>query len=95
MQPVSDGITWRQLGEHFDSDAGWSVSIKQYPRRTRKPLRRRGQSEERKVWRLVVQRVERSATKTLFRKNLRYAEDDLFAQVVPPKLVARINQLIA
>lgn len=95
MEPVSDGITWRQLGEHFDSDARFQVSIKQYPRRTRKPLRRRGQTEDRKVWRLVVQKVERAAVKTLYRKNLRYAENDLLAQAVPPKLVAQINQLIA
>jgi hypothetical protein len=95
MEPLSDGITWRQLDEHFDSDAGLSISIKQYSRRTRKPLRRRGQSEERKVWRLVVQKVERCAVKTLFRKNIRYGKDDLFAQPVPPKLLAQINQLIA
>jgi hypothetical protein len=95
MEPLSDGITWRQLKEHFDSGSGLKVSIKQYARRTRKPLRRRGQSEERKLWRLVVQKVERCAVKTLFRKNIRYSENDLFAQVVPAKLLAQINQRIA
>ena len=94
MEPLSDDITWRQLSEHFDADDAWSVSIKQYSRRTRKPLRRRGQIEERKVWRLVVQKVERCAVKTLFRKNVRYDKDDLFAQAVSPRLVAQINQVI-
>jgi hypothetical protein len=94
MEPLSEGVTWGQLSRHFDAAQDWNVSIRSHPRRTRKPLRRKGLSEERKVWRLLVQKVERCAVKTMLRKNIHYDKDDLHAQTVDPRLVARINQLI-
>ena len=95
METLSTGLTWRQVQEKFDEDAAWELSLCQHRRRAKKSLRQRGEAEERKIWRLIVQQRSRNQVRTRLRKNVRSGEDNLLAQPVGDKLIARLNSLIA
>ena len=95
MEPLSAGLTWRQVQEKFDEDAGWELSLRQHRRRAKKPLRHRGEAEERKVWRLIVQSRGGSRVRTRLRKNIRSEADNLLSQPVDDTLIAHLNELVS
>ena len=95
MEPLSTGLTWQQVQEKFDEDAGWDLSLQQRARRAKKPLRHRGEADERKVWRLIVQSKTKSRVRTRLRKNIRTEEANLLSQPVADRLIAHLNSLIA
>ena len=95
MEPLSTGLTWRQVQEKFEADPLWDLSLQQRGRRTKKDKRHRGETEDRKVWRLIVQTRTRSQVRTRLRKNIRTEEANLLAQPVDDRLIAHLNTLLA
>lgn len=94
MEPLDTGLTWRQVQERFAADPGWELCLQQRPRRAKKDLRHRGEKDERKVWRLIVQSRGRSQVRTRLRKNLRSEEANLLSQPVDDALIAHLNRII-
>lgn len=95
MEPLSSGLTWRQVQEKFAADPNWDLSLQQRARRAKKPMRHRGEADERKVWRLIVQDRSKSRVRTRLRKNIRTEDANLLSQPVDDRLIAHLNQIIA
>ena len=60
-----------------------------------KSLRKNGEKEERKLWRLFVQNFDGDQVTTVFKKNIRFGEENLLEQKASEKLVGQINNVIA
>lgn len=95
MEPIKEGQTWRQIQSMFDKDDEFSLSIQPQARRLKPWKRKKGEKDDRKVLRLIVQRRRSSDTKTVLRKNLREASDNYLERPPTPKLVAQINGIVA
>lgn len=94
MEPIKEGLTWRQIQSLFDQDDEFSLSIKPHPRRLKPWKRKKGEKEERDVLRLIVQKQRSSDTRTVFKKNLREPAENYLDRAPSPKLLAKINAIV-
>ena len=95
MEPIQEGLTWRQIRGLFEAHDDYDVQIRQQLRRTKSWKRKRGEPETRKVVRLAVQRRDNGATKTVYRKNLKGLGDDFLDQTADAKVLGRLNEVLA
>ena len=56
MEKISSGLTWKQVQNLFDTDKQYQMSLELRPRRASLSVRKNGLKEERKVWRLIIQK---------------------------------------
>jgi hypothetical protein len=95
MEQISTGLTWDQVQAQFDADSEFKLILNQCSRRASLKKRKNGIEEDRKVWRLIIQRDHKNFDRTIFRKNLRDAPDALASEVVEGKILIQINNVIA
>lgn len=95
MEPITEGMTWREIIARFDQDAEFSMSAKPHLRRVKPWKRKRGETEDRTVVRLVVQRAMRTGTRTVYRKNMRDLRPNFRDQPADAKTIGKINAAIA
>lgn len=94
MDAIPSGLTWTEIIERFNADAEFTLLLNQRPRRTSKHKRRQGIPEERRLWRLILQRNANGQRRTILRKNLRGADEPLMTQKATDAQVALLNSLI-
>ena len=94
MEKLSTGLTWDQIQELFDADSEFKLVLNHCNRRASLRKRKNGEAEERKVWRLIVQKDHKNFVRTVFRKNLKNAPDELGAEKADDKIVEQINNVI-
>ena len=95
MEQISTGLTWNQIQELFDADSEFNLLLNQCNRRASLKKRKNGEVEDRKVWRLIIQKDHKNFVRTSFKKNLKDAPDALLEEVAGDKIVAQINNVIA
>ena len=95
MEQISTGLTWNQIQELFDADSEFSLILTQNNRRASLRKRKNAEAEERKVWRLIIQKDHKNFVRTSFKKNLKDASDELLAEVAGEKILAQVNNVIA
>ena len=95
MEKLSSGLTWDQIQELFDADAEFNLILNHCNRRASLKKRKNGEEEERKVWRLIVQKDHKNFVRTVFRKNLKDAPEALGSEVATDKIVTQLNNVIA
>ncbi len=100
MEPLSTGLTWKDVIARFSEDDALKLRLAQKSRRMKKRMRnarRRGEQYEEpgKVWRLLVQRNVDGKLETLLSKNLKDADEQLLSQTVDDAMIERLNALIA
>jgi len=95
MEQISTGLTWTQIQELFDADSEYNLILTQKNRRASLKKRKNGEAEERKVWRLIIQKDHKNFVRTSFKKNLKDASDELLSEVAGEKLLAQVNNVIA
>ena len=95
MDNISSGLTWSEVQTKFTEAGELSLVLNYVGRRAKKSLRNNDQKEERKLWRLFVQKFDGDQITTVFKKNIRYTEADLLEQKASDKLIAQINNTIA
>jgi len=95
MELITEGMTWREIIARFGQDAEYSMSAKPHLRRIKPWKRKKGETEDRTVVRLVVQKAMRSGTRTVYRKNMRDLRPDFRDQPADAKTIDRINAVIA
>ena len=95
MEQISTGLTWNQIQELFDADSEFSLILTQNSRRASLRKRKNGEAEERKVWRLIIQKDHKNFVRTSFKKNLKDASDELLSEVAAEKILAQVNNIIA
>ena len=95
MELLPSGLTWSAIVEQFAATNEFTLILEQKNRRTSKRLRAQGETEERKVWRLTVQKEHKNFQRTSFRKNVRTDVDGLLSEVANEKLVTKINNALA
>ena len=95
MEPIKEGLTWRQIQNLFDTDDEFSMSIQPHLRRLKPWKRKKGEKDDRTVVRLIVQRRQDAQTKTVLRKNLRNLDKDYLDTQADPKVVENINGILA
>jgi chromosome segregation and condensation protein ScpB len=94
MENISTGLTWDQIQELFDADSKYSLILNNCQRRASLKKRKNGIEEDRKVWRLIIQKDHKNFDRTVFRKNLKDAPDALGSSVALDKIVAQMNNVI-
>ena len=94
MESLSSGLTWAQIQEAFAQSAKYDLSLTYRNRRTKLGKRKNGETEEQKVWRLIVQRRNKGVIRTMLRKNLKDAPEDLLDTVASDKHIKLINGLL-
>ena len=94
MENISSGLTWDQIQELFDADSQYQLTLNQCQRRASLKKRKNGIEEDRKVWRLIIQRDHKNFIRTVFRKNLKDAPDVLSSEVPNDKIVTQMNNVI-
>ena len=94
MEKVSTGLTWDQIQELFDADSEFKLLLNNCNRRASLKKRKNGEAEERKVWRLIIQQDHKNFQRTVFRKNLKDAPEELSKEVASDKIVEQINNVI-
>ena len=94
MENISSGLTWDQIQELFDADSKYNLTLNHCQRRASLKKRKNGIEEDRKVWRLIIQKDHKNFNRTVFRKNLRDAPDALGTEVAGEKIVTQINNVI-
>ena len=95
MEPIQESLTWRQIQELFDADDEYGMLIDRHLRRTKKWRRKRGEADDRRVVRLTIQKRISNNTKTVFRKNLKGLTENYLDVDADPKIVDRINGVLA
>ena len=95
MEKISSGLTWDQVQGLFDSDEEFQLLLNHCNRRASLKKRKNGEAEERKVWRLIIQKDHKNFVRTVFRKNLKDAPEEISKEVVNDKLVEQINNVIS
>lgn len=95
MEKLSSGLTWDQIQELFDADAEFDLILNYRQRRASPQKRKKGEAEERKVWRLTVQKDHKNFVRTIFKKNLKDAPEALGSEVANNEIVNQINRVIA
>ena len=95
MEKISTGLTWDQIQELFDADPEFNLILNHCGRRASLKKRKNGEAEDRKVWRLIVQKDHKNFVRTVFRKNLKDTPDELGAEAAGDKIVEQINNVIA
>ena len=95
MEQLPSGLTWAEIQEKFAADSEFSIKLNFVNRRAKKNLRNNGEKEERKLWRLFVQNFDGDQLTTVFKKNIRFGEENLLEQKASDKLVGQINNVIA
>ena len=94
MEKISTGLTWNQIQDLFDSNPEYKLTLNNCSRRASLKKRKNGEAEERKVWRLIIQKDHKNFLRTIFRKNLKGAPEEIAEEVVNEKLVEQINNVI-
>ncbi len=94
MEALTTDLTWEEIENRFNEDGKYSFSLKQHKRRANLTKRKKGDTEERNVWRLLIQKDDRSSTKTLFKKNI--DEDDIedLSDTPDEAILQKINAVI-
>ena len=92
---LSTGLTWQDAIDQINADENFKASLAIHNRRSRKALRARGEQEERKVWRLIIQHDRKNFVKTAFRKNIRTEDEALLSQTVEGKILDQVNAVLA
>ena len=95
MEQIASGLTWNQIQELFDADSEFKMTLTQQKRRTSLKKRKNGETEERTVWRLIIQKDHKNFVRTSFKKNLKDASDELLSEVAGEKILAQVNNVIA
>ena len=95
MEQLPSGLTWAEIQEKFAADSEFSITLNFVNRRAKKNLRNNGEKEERKLWRLFVQNFDGDQLTTVFKKNIRFGEENLLEQKASDKLVGQINNVLA
>lgn len=94
MDKLSSGLTWDQIKDQFESDPEYKLSLNYCQRRASLKKRKNGEAEERKVWRLIIQKDHKNFLRTIFRKNLKDAPEEISTEVANDKLIEQINNVI-
>lgn len=94
MEKLSSGLTWNQIQEQFDADSEFKLTLNSCNRRASLKKRKNGESEDRKVWRLIIQKDHKNFLRTIFRKNLKDAPEEIAGEVANDKIVEQINNVI-
>ena len=94
MEKVSTGLTWNQIQELFDADSEYKLLLNNCYRRASLKKRKNGVAEDRKVWRLIIQKDHKNFQRTVFRKNLKDAPEEISAEVANDKIIEQINNVI-
>ena len=94
METLSTGLTWAEIKEKFDADSEFNLLLDQRNRRTNLSKRKENIKDERKVWRLIVQKNCGKFVRTIYRANLRDGDDDLLNEKASDKIVAQLNNLL-
>ena len=92
---ISTGLTWQAAIDQINADKNYQASLEIHNRRSRKALRARGEQEERKVWRLIIQHDRKNFVKTALRKNIRTEDTTLLSQTLEGKLLDQVNAVLA
>jgi hypothetical protein len=95
MEKISTGLSWSQIQELFDADSKYNLVLNNCQRRASLKKRKNGIEEERKVWRLIIQKDHKNFTRTSFRKNLKDVQGEIADQKANDKIVAQINNVIS
>ena len=95
MDAISSGLTWREVQAKFDDSKEFSLVLNYVNRRANKHKRRNGEGEDRKLWRLFLQRNNGCAITTVFRKNIRIDDAGLLDQAADDGIVGQINRALA
>ena len=95
MENISTGLTWEQIQAQFDADRQLNLVLNYCSRRASLGKRKNGIEEDRKVWRLIIQKDHKNFVRTIFKKNLKDAPEDLLSSVASDSIVAQINNVIA
>ena len=93
MEALSSGLTWAQIEEAFAQSANYSFSLTNRNRRV-KPGKYQGADSQTKVWRLIIQRSNKGLVRTILRKNLKDAPENIFETVASDKQIQLINGLL-
>ena len=94
MEKISSGLTWDQIQNLFDADSEFKLVLHSCKRRASLKKRKNDEAEERKVWRLIIQQDHKNFLRTVFRKNLKDAPEEIIKEVATDKLVTQINNVI-
>ena len=94
METIPSGLTWEQVIAKIAEAGEFTLTLTQRPRRTNKRLRAIGETDERKVWRLNLQKDHKNFQRTIFSKNVRVDSDALLSETACDKLVAKINNAL-
>ncbi|MCM8542783.1 MAG: hypothetical protein NE328_21130 [Lentisphaeraceae bacterium] len=94
MEKISTGLTWDQIQNLFDADSEFKLLLNNCNRRSSLKKRKNGEVDERKVWRLIIQHDHKNFHRTVFRKNLKDAPEELSKEVASDKIITQINNVI-
>jgi len=95
MEPITEGMTWREIIARFDQDAEYSMSAKPHLRRVKPWKRKKGETEDRTVVRLIVQKAMPAGTRTIYKKNMRDLSPNFLDEPADAKIIEKINATIA
>ena len=94
MEPLPTGLTWKDVVARFSEDSSFSLTLSQRNRRTNRTKRAKGETEDRLVWRLIVQKRQNGKQATILRKNLKDAGAGLLGEKLSEKMTDHLNGLI-
>ena len=93
MEALSSGLTWAQIEEAFASSANYTFSLTRRNRRI-KSGKYQNPDQETKVWRLIIQRQNKGLVRTILRKNLKNAPENILETTASAKQIQTINNLL-
>ena len=91
MQPLPTELTWQEIQELFAKDRNYNFRLTQHRRRSKAGIRKRGEVDERKVWRLNIQRDHGCFVKSILSRNIRSNDDKLLETIADGKIIRAIN----
>ena len=95
MEKIPSGLTWNQVNNLFDADQEYGIILELRPRRSSLGVRKKKDlKEERKVWRVIIQKDYKNYIKTIIRYNIKTDDEALRKQKVTDKQISKINNLL-
>ena len=93
VKDFTSGLTWQQVIDKINESDSYICSLKPHTRRTNLRKRRAGISEERLLWRLIIQIDYQKFKKTALKKNIRHDQDNLLTEKVSEQYLEKLNNL--
>lgn len=90
MDALKAGMTWAEVQTAIKTTDDYHLILRLAPRRTKKDKRKRGESDDRPVLRVVVQRIDKQQN-TLLRMNIKDVGKEFPTLAATSRAIRNIN----